>query len=182
MLRVSSVEKDRHARAEARRRYKNERAARDGDAHHRNREALLARQHRVVQVGIKDAITFGHPSHQLWYGRPMLRWNGDFPIPEADCTGDLTTAMGSPIWTGKVANRIRLWAVVCPVASRLSNRIAAHCRSTGVRVYAETPGEASPLAAALRWRTSDIYIHGSPGNRPSLRGCSSSPQPVVLRS
>lgn len=94
-----------------------ERQRRDEEAHRRHIEALFARQHRVLQIGLQDARSAGH--HQLWYGGSKNQWDGNFPIPNEDFYGDLATAMGVPIWLGSNSKQTNLWAVICPVANQI---------------------------------------------------------------
>ncbi|MDN5909276.1 MAG: hypothetical protein L0H76_06725 [Brevibacterium sp.] len=64
--------------------------------------------------------------------------------------------MGVPIWIGERASQAQLWAVICPVASRINDGLARRWRIDGVRVYAETTAEADSLARKLRWPPGQI--------------------------
>lgn len=140
----------------ARRKRESEEWLRDQESHRRNIEALSQRQHRVVQSGLQHAKVAAPAQHRIWYGDQETQWSGSLPVPREETTGDYTTAMGVPIWIGESASQAQLWAVICPVASRINDGLARRWRIDGVRVYAEAATEAGSLARSLRWPLEQI--------------------------
>ena len=59
--------------------------------------------------------------------------------------------MGSVVWLGPARDNLRLFAVVCPVASRITPGLAASWRRRGVQVYVAEPRERQRVAGALGW-------------------------------
>lgn len=130
---------------------------REEEKHHRNIKALVERQHRVMRTGLQHAAKAAAPAqHQIWFGHQETQWSGNLPAPREECTGHPATAMGVPIWIGERASQAQLWAVICPVASRINDGLARRWRIDGVRVYAETTAEADSLARKLRWPPGQI--------------------------
>lgn len=120
------------------------------EAHRRNLQALFKRQHRGLQVCLQDALSAGHSPPGLRYGYEKDQWDGAPIVSPDKVSRDIAVAMGVPMWINDRSGQ-RLWAVVCPVASRIDDRMARQWRIDGVRVYAESALEAARLAGPLRW-------------------------------
>lgn len=133
------------------RRREQEAHLREQEAHSRNLQALFERQHRGLQIGLQDALSAGYSPRDLRYGYEKEKWDGASTISPDKVSRDIAVAMGVPIWVEAPSNQKRLWAIICPVASRIDDRMARQWRIDGVRVYAESAREAARLAGPLRW-------------------------------
>lgn len=130
-----------------------ERARRDAHL-----QALVERQERVLQGAIRAALDEGAPVNQIWLGSERYWWNGVFPAPQKDAQGDEKTGYGAPIWIGQVTSDTRLWAIICPVASRCTPEIGASLRKQDVRIFVETDREAASVASTLGWRPREVTV------------------------
>lgn len=140
------------------------RQRRDRERHVEYTQKLQERQRRGVPVGMRDALSAGHPSHHLRHGHEGTLWDGNLPPVSEDVYRDPRLAMGVPIWLGSDRQKLLLWAVICPVASRITDGIARQWRLEGVRVYAETAHDATRLANALRWPPQKIHLFSPEGS------------------
>lgn len=132
------------------RRREQEAHLREQEAHSRNLQALFERQHRGLQVGLQDALSAGYSPRDLRYGYEKDQWDGTPIVSPDKVSRDIAVAMGVPIWINRPSQN-RLWAVICPVASRIDDRMARQWRIDSVRVYAESAREATRLTGPLRW-------------------------------
>ncbi len=86
----------------------------------------------VVSVGIKTSFTY--PDH----------W-----MPGHPAEGSERTAFGIPVWLKSTTGATRLFAVVCPVASRVSASLGWSWMKRGVLVYVADEHEFERVAGAI---------------------------------
>jgi competence protein CoiA len=117
----------------------------------KNTEALYARQRAVIPGAAEDAAAAAGPNEAVWLGIPpsVARSRADATLENA--VGNEKSAMGSVVWLGPARDNLRLFAVVCPVASRITPGLAASWRRRGVQVYVAEPLEQQRVAEALGW-------------------------------
>ncbi|WP_370644410.1 competence protein CoiA family protein [Nesterenkonia sp. LB17] len=132
------------------RRREQETHRREQEAHSRNLQALFERQRRGLRIGLQDARSAGYSPRDLRYGYEKDQWDGTPIVSPDKLSRDIAVAMGVPIWIDDRSGQ-RLWAVVCPVASRIDDRMARQWRIDGVRVYAESAREVARLTGPLEW-------------------------------
>ena len=134
------------------------RRRRDQDRHVRSIEALAERQRQGLQWVLQEALSAGHSPHRVHYGDDEIVWDGRLPLAPDKTYWSSVFAMGVPIWIDNDSHQPILSAVLCPVASRITDGLARQWRLDGVRVYAESPHEATRLARALRWPQHKIHL------------------------
>lgn len=152
---VAWVDSEEVERLEHERRQREIEAARARE-HEERLEALFARQEAVLPIAICDARDSIGASWSVFVGVPPTWFQGE--LSRVDAAGNESTAHGLVIWTGFNRSKIDLFAVVCPVAARISPRLARSWAKRGVRVYAADSTEATRLAHALGCSTRDIVI------------------------
>ncbi len=126
--------------------------------HQANTAAVIARQRRLLSVAIVDAINQCASYEGVWIGVPPVRFDGEIPTTRA--LGNERTGAGAAVWIGNQPN-LRLFAVVCPVASRIATGLAASWRNRGVRVYVADGAEAGRVSRALGWPRERLVIPDS---------------------
>jgi hypothetical protein len=124
------------------------------EAHLANLTALYERQDRVLQKALAQATAAGISSQRIRLGVPPEPWDGVIPAPKSLAIGNEKTGQGLAIWTIGEGRELLLWAIACPVASRLSHSLGASWRRRGVRVFVESEKEARRIGDALNWSTS----------------------------
>lgn len=132
-----------------------EEEARRQAGHAANLKLLYQRQERVLQHAIDDAAVTLDPG-SIWLGIPPAAWNGELPVERTLARGSDKTGGGAAIWATDSSGERRLWAVVCPIASKSTPSLGRSWRRRGVRVYTETRKEAERLSASLDWRAADL--------------------------
>lgn len=132
-----------------------EEEARRRAEHATNLTALYQRQERVLQHAIDDAAATVEPGC-IWLGIPPTAWDGTLPVKRTLARGSDKTGGGAAIWAADPSGERRLWAVVCPIASKTTPSLGWSWKRRGVRVYTETRKEAERLAAALEWQARDL--------------------------
>lgn len=130
-------------------------AERERQRHAENIRALYARQASLLPVAVEDARSEGGG---VWVGVPQRWAPGDRPVHATDAHGDSTTAMGSVVWVGPSATEIRLFAVLSPVASRITPDLAASWRRRQTRIYVAGDDEARRVARALGWPVTALHL------------------------
>lgn len=123
--------------------------------HATNLTALYQRQERVLQHAIDDAAVTLEPG-SIWLGVPPTAWDGALPVKRMLARGSDKTGGGAAIWATDPSGDRRLWAVVCPIASKTTPSLGWSWKRRGVRVYTETRKEAERLAATLEWHLDDL--------------------------
>lgn len=156
-LLVSRSDAEQFHRAQREARLKRESAELERAAHEANFNALRDRQERVLQHALRFLLAEGVESSAVTLGIPSKPWDGDFPAPWKDAVGNQKTAQAAVIW---VDDNIRkdLWAVICPVASQANNSLGDSWRRRRVRVFVETPQEASRVSRSLDWPPSALLV------------------------
>jgi hypothetical protein len=147
LVSVGNAERDREQRRREAEAW-TKRAA-DQEAWERNVKALYARQQKLLPWVVEAAAQTG----TVWVGAPPRLVSVE-PMSAHidDAAGNPKTAMGAAVWTGGVRFELSLFAVICPVAGRITSSLAASWRSRGVRVFVENEREAGNVARALGWR------------------------------
>jgi hypothetical protein len=131
-----------------------------------NTLALNERQSRVLQIAFQEAVDIVG-NEKVWIGVPSIQWKRGVPVPDFEAEGGEKMAFGLVLWTGPAKYETKQWAVICPVASRLTPGFGRLWAQRGVRVYVETLHEASRVEQALGWAHGSCQIRGpSLANRP----------------
>lgn len=162
LVSTRDVEALTEARAEQVRRQEEQARRREEEArrqaeHATNLTALYQRQERVLQHAIDDAAVTLEPG-SIWLGVPPTAWDGALPVRRTLARGSDKTGGGAAIWSADPSGERRLWAVVCPIASKTTPSLGWSWKRRGVRVYSETRKEAERLAAAAEWHPDDLLI------------------------
>lgn len=126
--------------------------------HFANIQELIRRQERILQKVVQIAKESLHPGETIWLGAPSKKWNGVFPVSQETAKGNDKTASGCVIWIGKSPQTTRLFAVICPVASRTNIALGALWAKREVKVFVETTEEAIHVSRNLNWELGKIDV------------------------
>lgn len=161
---VEAARRRKEQEAEAREQLRREQELQDEAKHARRIALLYERQERVLQHALHDALQEGVPDHRVWLGTPVRWWNGKYPAPVLDAVGNEATAQGAVIWTGESPSQLRLWGVICPVASRITPGLGRSWARRSVLVYVETEREADRIAKSLAWARTSLRVAPVPSD------------------
>lgn len=125
------------------------------ERHAENIRALHSRQERLLPVAVEDAR---RERGGVWVGVPPRWAPRERPVDATEARGNLATAMGSVVWVGHSATEIRLFAVLSPVASRISPDLAASWHRRQARIYVAGDDEARRVARALGWPLTALHL------------------------
>lgn len=122
---------------------------------------LYGRQRWIVPVAVADATTLAEPGESVWLGVPPTVVEGSDASLDA-ALGNDSTAMGAVVWLGAARGQLRLFAVVCPVASRITPGVARSWQRRGSRVYVEEIAEARRVGRSLGWALDAVTMVNPP--------------------
>lgn len=149
------------AAIEMRSRAEAERAARQlakDEEHARNRQALIQRQRRVLAQAVEAAREATAINEAVWVGVPPLHWDAKRPARFEQVKSSEKTGYGLPVWIGPAKDNLKLWAIVCPVASRVSPGLGSSWRRRGTQVWVDSVAEAERIAHSLEWASGQLVI------------------------
>lgn len=135
------------------------RAERDAADHERRIRLLYERQERTLPIAVAEARAALPSGERIWLGVPPTTINADGTFELREASGNDATARGAAIWTGFDRGSLRLFAVVCPVASRITTGLAESWRSRGVRIFVAEHQERRRVAQALGWPIGLLELH-----------------------
>lgn len=131
---------------------------REKQKHAENIRALYERQASLLPVAVEDARGEGGG---VWVGVPPMWAPWERPVDATEAHGNPATAMGSVVWVGHSATEIRLFAVLSPVASRITADLAASWHRRQARIYVAGDDEARRVARALGWPVTALHVVNS---------------------
>lgn len=149
-----------HARRERQRTTERVREHAEQAARARNVAALYARQEHLVLPALAAAAEIGRP----WIGVPPTLVTEGRVADFVDALGNEKTANGAVIWTGEDRRDLRLFAVLSPVAGRITPGLAASWNRRNVRVYVAEQTERERVARALGRPPEALHL--MPADRP----------------
>jgi hypothetical protein len=129
--------------------------------HQQNREALVERQRSILPTAAAKTLRVMPDGHSLWAGIPPAPVKDIRSLTPEGSIGNEATAWGVPLWTGTDKRNLFLQAVVCPVADRITDGLAANWRKRNITVFVETPREDQRLNEKLKWKSGKIHIVGA---------------------
>ena len=122
-------------------------------------EALYARQRDVLPVAARHAADAATAGQALWLGVPPTVVKAGRGVSLEEALGNEKTAHGAVVWLGANKASLRLFAVVCPVASRIEGSgLARSWRQRGTRVYVADLNEAGRVARSLGWTVAELHL------------------------
>lgn len=132
----------------------------------RNIERLYERQRQALPWAVGAALKAVRPGEGVWLGVPPTdtRRDGDVSLEQA--YGNDKTAQGAVVWVGATKAELRLFAVVCPVASRITPGLAHSWRRRDTRIYVSEPHEAHRVAESLGWPVTSLHMVGDSQHGP----------------
>jgi len=117
---------------------------------HQHRIRELARRQASLLPGVVDeAMRHAVESDYVSVGIQTSWTRPRYWMPGHPAEGNEKTAFGIPVRLDRHDGSSRLFAVVCPVASRISSGLAWSWVKRGVRVYVESEAEATRMAKAV---------------------------------
>lgn len=155
LVSISDAEQDR------RRIEDDARQAADDQRHRQAINDLYERQGRVLSEAHKDAVDIIGFNEKVWIGVPPKPLMHSADLASTKAAGNEKTAQGTVLWLGLDRNNLRLFAVACPVASRITPGLAANWRQRNVRVYVANSREAVRIASALGWPVESLWLRGN---------------------
>lgn len=166
LLLVKESDRSREELARERARLEAEREEERRRRHEANIAALERRRAIALPVALSDAIRAAvSAGTRVWLGVPACEAPTDRAISEAQLTrlarGNERTAAAAVIWLGADRQQLSMFAVVCPVASRVTPGLAATWRRRGTRVYVADAIEATRLAQVLAWPMQQVRVASS---------------------
>lgn len=144
-----------HEAAELRRQEQENERVRRWQAHV---DALVERRRATMPIAVGNAAAEAKAGESVWVGVPPTDTGRTGELPDERNLGNEKTAFGAAIWLGEHRDALRLYAIVCPVAGRINNGLAASWRRRGVRVYVTDRTEGRRVTDALRWPLSALTI------------------------
>jgi len=122
-------------------------------------EALYARQRELVPVVARHAADSAAAGEVVWLGVPPTAVKSGRGVSLEEALGNEKTAHGAVVWLGANKASLRLFAVVCPVASRIEGSgLARSWRQRGTRVYVADTKEAGRVARSLSWAVAELHV------------------------
>jgi len=134
------------------------RRAADDRRHRQAIKDLYERQGRVLSAAHTDAVGVIGFNENIWIGVPPKPLMHSADLMSTKAAGNEKTAQGAVLWLGLDRSNLRLFAVACPVASRITPGLAANWRQRNVRVYVADPREALRIASALGWPVGSLWL------------------------
>ncbi len=134
---------------------------------HWNNIRELARRQAALLPGVVDeAMRHAATGDVLSVGIQTARTRPQSWMPGHPAEGNDKTAFGIPVRLDRGNGPSRLFAVVCPVASRISSGLAWSWIKRGVRVYVESEAEATRVANAMG-RSDVVWLISALTDTPS---------------
>src|SRR5664280_169582 len=137
------------------------RQAADDQRHRQAIKDLYERQGRVLFEAHNDAVGVIGFKEKVWIGVPSEPLMHSADLASTKAAGNEKTAQGAVLWLGLDRSNLRLFAVACPVASRITPGLAENWRQRNVRVYVADQREAVRIASALAWPVESLWLRGS---------------------
>ena len=147
--------------------------------HWRNIRELARRQAALLPGVVDEAMRHAVTGDLLSVGIQTARTYPRNWMPGHPAEGNEKTAFGIPIRLDRENGPSRLFAVVCPVASRISSGLAWSWIKRGVRVYVESEDEATRVANAIGRRDTVWMLSMSAATPPPSPGTEPTDYPVV---
>ena len=139
--------------------------------HLNNIRELARRQSALLPRVAEEALRHADSGDVLSVGIQTAWTRPQSWMPGHPAEGNDKTAFGIPVRFNRENGPSRLFAVVCPVASRISSGLAWSWIKRGVRIYVESEAEATRVANAIGRRDAVWLL--------STSTVSSSPSPVT---
>lgn len=117
--------------------------------HQHNIRELARRQAALLPGVVDEAMRHAVEGDHLSVGIQTARTRPQNWMPGHPAEGNEKTAFGIPVRLDRQDGSSKLFAVVCPVASRISSGLAWSWIKRGVRVYVEGEAEATRVANAV---------------------------------
>lgn len=119
------------------------------ELHQHHIRELARRQAALLPEVVDEAMRHAVEGDQLSVGIQTSWTRPRYWMPGHPAEGNEKTAFGIPVRLDRVDGSSRLFAVVCPVAGRISSGLARSWIKRGVRVYVESEAEATRVANAV---------------------------------
>lgn len=166
LLLVKESDREREELARERARREAEREEERRRRHEANIAALERRRAVALPVALSDGLRAAvSTGTRVWLGVPAVEVPTDSAISADELTrlarGNEKTAAAAVVWLGADRQQLRMFAVVCPVASRVTPGLAATWRRRGTRVYVADATEAARLAHVLSWPVQQLRVASS---------------------
>lgn len=146
--------------------------------HQHNIRELARRQAALLPGVVDEAMRHAIAGEFLSVGIQTARTYPRHWMPGHPAEGNEKTAFGIPVRLDRESGPSRLFAVVCPVASRISSGLAWSWIKRGVRVYVESEVEATRVANAVGRRDAVWMLSPSPVAPPPSPGTEPTVYPV----
>lgn len=135
--------------------------------HQHNIRELARRQAALLPEVVDEAMRHAGAGDLLSVGIQTAWTRPRYWLPGHPAEGNEKTAFGIPVRLESENGPSRLFAVVCPVASRISSGLAWSWIKRGVRIYVENEVEATRVANAMGRRDA-VWMVPTPSATPPL--------------